>query len=332
MAKNKIPTVKLRRISAGNLKNYFFFFTVIGIASIHFVRIVTLDSLIFQMVVPGLVVLFYAILIFNKGKNVLNRDQLGDSVYYLGFILTLWALILALYDMSENPTSEVIIPKFAIALSTTVVGIFIRVFMSQFSPSQEDINEMSERMLSDTALSLKTQLDVSVDTYKGFVDEVSRKTSETLEKNSIELSTFLKENSEEFAKTSKKAIQNINSASNTLIQKSNSLDQALEGLNNTTENFNQNLSVLNSALTQSNPAKEISNLQDVINSMSDSMQSYANDFSKIRELVSMDLKEISENKKEIFKAVDDSQEALQKMYNNMASMSDLIVTKLSRKK
>ena len=49
MAKNKIPTVKLRRISAGNLKNYFFFFTVIGIASIHFVRIVTLDSLIFQI-------------------------------------------------------------------------------------------------------------------------------------------------------------------------------------------------------------------------------------------------------------------------------------------
>ena len=77
--------------------------------------------------------------------------------------------------------------------------------------------------------------------------------------------------------------------------------------------------------------KEISNLQDVINSMSDSMQSYASDFSKIRELVSTDLKEISANKKEIFKAIEDSQEALQKMYNNMASMSDLLVSKLKRK-
>ena len=78
-------------------------------------------------------------------------------------------------------------------------------------------------------------------------------------------------------------------------------------------------------------AKEISNLQDVINSMSESMQSYASDFSKIRELVSTDLKEISANKKEIFKTIGESQEALQKMYNNMASMSDLIVSKLKRK-
>ena len=75
----------------------------------------------------------------------------------------------------------------------------------------------------------------------------------------------------------------------------------------------------------------VTNLQDVINSMSESMQSYAGDFSKIRELVSTDLKEISANKKEIFKTIGESQEALQKMYNNMASMSDLIVSKLKRK-
>ena len=331
MAKSEIPTVKLRRTSAGNLRNFFFFFTVLGIVSILFVRVITLDSLSFQMGVPSLVVIFYAVFIFNKGKNVLNHDQLGDSVYYLGFILTLVALILALYDMSANSTAEVIIPKFAIALSTTVVGIFIRVFMSQFAPAQEDISEMSEKMLSDTALSLKTQLDVTLTTFTGLVDELSRKTSESLEKNSIELSTFLKENTEEFSKSSKKVIQNINSASDTLIQKSNSLDRALESLNSTTESFNQNLNTLNSALTQNNPAKEISNLQDVINSMSESMQSYAGDFSKIRELVSTDLKEISANKKEIFKTINESQEALQKMYNNMASMSDLIVSKLKRK-
>jgi len=332
MAKKEIPTAKLRITTAKDLRNFFLFFFALGVGSIFLVREINFENnLIFQMLVPSLVVVFYATFIFRKGRNVLNLDQLGDSVYYLGFIITLVALIMALYDLSENPNTQDIISKFSIALVTTVVGILIRVLFSQFEPSQEDISEMNERMLSDTALSLKTQLDVSIDTFKGFVDEVSRKTSETLEKNSIELSTFLKENSEEFATSSKKVIQNINSASNTLIQKSNSLDQALEGLNNTTENFNQNLSVLNSALTQSNPAKEISNLQDVINSMSDSMQSYANDFSKIRELVSTDLNEISENKKEIFKAVDDSQEALQKMYNNMASMSDLIVTKLKRK-
>ena len=201
MAKNEVPTVKLRRTSAGNLRNFFFIFTVIGVASIVIVRGLQ-DSLLLQMALPGLVVLFYAIFIFNKGRNVLNLDQLGDSVYYLGFILTLAALILALYDLSDDPTAEDIIPKFAIALTTTVVGIFVRVFMSQFAASQEDINEMSERMLSDTALSLKTQLDMSTSTFKNLIDEMSRKTSESLEKNSIE--TIIDDTDENFSSKIKK--------------------------------------------------------------------------------------------------------------------------------
>jgi len=324
MAKNGIPNIKLRRTSAGNLRNFFFLFTIIGIASIFLVRTFTFDSLVFQMTVPGLVIILYSVLIFQKGKNVLSQDQLGDSVYYLGFILTLWALILALYDLSEDPKAEDIISKFAIALVTTVVGIFVRVFMSQFAPAQEDINEMSEKMLSDTALNLKTQLDVTITTFTGLIDELSRKTSETLEKNSLELSTFLKENSEEFSKASKKIINNLNNASDTLIQKSSSLDKTLEGLNNTTENFNENLNALNSALTQNNPAKEISNLQDVFENMSKSMESY-------KEIVTTDLKEISSNKKEIFRSLEESREALQKMYNNMSNMSDLIVSKLKQK-
>lgn len=323
MAKNEVPTVKLRRTSAVNLRNFFFIFTVIGVASIVIVRGLQ-DSLLLQMALPGLVVLFYAIFIFNKGRNVLNLDQLGDSVYYLGFILTLAALILALYDLSDDPTAEDIIPKFAIALTTTVVGIFVRVFMSQFAASQEDINEMSERMLSDTALSLKTQLDMSTSTFKNLIDEMSRKTSESLEKNSIELTTFLKENSEEFAKSSKKVISNINLASDTLVKKTSDLDKTLENLNKTTESFNENLNTLNSALTQNNPAREISDLQDVFDNMTKSMEAYKN-------IVSTDIKEITSNKKEIFKSLEESREALQKMYNNMSSMSDLIVSKLKRK-
>ena len=231
---------------------------------------------------------------------------------------------MALYDLSSDPKAEDIISKFAIALVTTVVGIFVRVFMSQFAPAQEDINEMSEKMLSDTALNLKTQLDVTITTFTGLIDELSRKTSETLEKNSLELSTFLKENSEQFSKSSKKIINNLNSASDALIEKSSSLDNTLESLNNTTESFNENLNTLNSALTQNNPAREISNLQDVFDNMTKSMGAY-------KDIVSSDIKEISSNKKEIFKSLEESREALQKMYTNMSNMSDLIVSKLKRK-
>ena len=50
-----------------------------------------------------------------------------------------------------------------------------------------------------------------------------------------------------------------------------------------------------------------------------------------KEIVTTDLKEISSNKKEIFKSLEESREALQKMYNNMSNMSDLIVSKLKQK-
>ena len=52
----------------------------------------------------------------------------------------------------------------------------------------------------------KIQLDLTLATFTELVDELSRKTSESLEKNSIELSTFLKENAEEFFKSSKKVL------------------------------------------------------------------------------------------------------------------------------
>ena len=107
------------------------------------------------MVIPAFVVVFYAIFIFAKGKNVIHAEQLGDSVYYLGFILTLFALIFALYDMSGNLAAKVIIPKFGIALVTTVVGIGIRVYVTQFMPTQEDVSEITEKQLTDTALNFK---------------------------------------------------------------------------------------------------------------------------------------------------------------------------------
>ena len=67
MAKNEVPTVKLRRTSAGNLRNFFFIFTVIGVASIVIVRGLQ-ESLLLQMALPGLVVFFMQFLYSIKEK------------------------------------------------------------------------------------------------------------------------------------------------------------------------------------------------------------------------------------------------------------------------
>ena len=78
MAKNEVPSIKLRRTSAGNLRNFFFFFTIIGIASIFFVRTFSSENLIFQMVIPGIVVILYSILIFQKMRCFTICFALGN--------------------------------------------------------------------------------------------------------------------------------------------------------------------------------------------------------------------------------------------------------------
>ena len=343
MEKKNIPTVGIRVIGAKNIRNVFIVFTILGIASVILVGFI--DSLALKMLIPALVVFFYAVFIFAKGKNVIHNEQLGDSVYYLGFILTLVALIIALFEISKSPDQEKIIAKFSIALITTVVGIIIRVFMTQFISTKEDVSEITEQQLTDTAVNLKIHLDASIETFRGFIDEVTRKTSETLEKNTLELIAFLKENLDEFAKASSNIIKNINKASTALVNKSTHLEKSLEDLNSSTENFNTNLQNisskanslesslenLNSNLSKNNPSKELANLQNVISTVQHSMISTAEELTKIKNIVSTDLQEISKNKKEIYKSIDDSQTALQKMYSNMASMSDLIVSKLKRK-
>ena len=85
MAKSEIPTTKIRITAANDIRNFFIAFTILGVGSIVFVKFINFGSLIFQMTIPALVVVLYWIVIFTKGKNVVNLDQLGDSVYYLGF-------------------------------------------------------------------------------------------------------------------------------------------------------------------------------------------------------------------------------------------------------
>ena len=96
-------------------------------------------------------------------------EQFADSVYYLGFLLTLVALVISLYFyQSDTLESGLLVANFSLALLTTIFGLAVRIYINNF---QVDIHSAERHMMSEVehaandlvrkAKLISMQLDVS---------------------------------------------------------------------------------------------------------------------------------------------------------------------------
>jgi len=151
---------------------------------------------VLRLGVPVLLMLFYAInghYYAYRGNNSIRTkarlDQVADSVYFLGFIWTLWALIDSLV-FKRLSASEAVFRTFGYALVTTAVGMFLRLALIQMSGWAEDFPGIEEKIEGfghavDTAILQLNQLARFMDKLrelrmrdledmKGILDEVAR--------------------------------------------------------------------------------------------------------------------------------------------------------------
>ena len=89
-----------------------------------------------------------------------TREQVADSVYFRGFMFTLLALTSALYAVSEIDTAT-IVSRFSLALSTTLVGLLVKVLMTQFSTDLENRKRRLDDGLTESMTSFQKQLNKS---------------------------------------------------------------------------------------------------------------------------------------------------------------------------
>ncbi|UWQ17129.1 hypothetical protein [Jannaschia sp. M317] len=87
-------------------------------------------------VYAGGVILAYAGLTWFLRSARLEPEQIGDNAYYLGFVLTLCSLAYTLWALgtleAEAAFIAEVISGFGVALTSTVVGVAVRVFLMQF--------------------------------------------------------------------------------------------------------------------------------------------------------------------------------------------------------
>lgn len=115
---------------------------------------------------PVVLMLIYAITLVKVRERQLSEDQAGDNLYYLGFLYTLVSLAYALYNFTSSTEQSVttgnidpIINSFGIALTTTIVGVMLRIFFNQMRHDIVDVEAEARMELANAATRLRTELD-----------------------------------------------------------------------------------------------------------------------------------------------------------------------------
>jgi predicted nucleic acid-binding Zn-ribbon protein len=92
-----------------------------------------------------------------------NTQRFADSVYFLGFLWTLWALIDALIFRGDSITAAGMFKAFGYALITTASGMFVRLCIMQFQYTIPDQLSDARRGIEEDLSRLSTAFHRTID-------------------------------------------------------------------------------------------------------------------------------------------------------------------------
>ena len=112
-------------------------------------------------------------------RELLTNEQFADSNYYLGFLFTLVSLATSLYILSsgdmEGGLLTNLIGQFGISISTTIVGLSLRIYLLSFSPNMGSNIESFNLMIMEKLQMLNDHIGHSIDQTKTFSNVIDDK-------------------------------------------------------------------------------------------------------------------------------------------------------------
>lgn len=202
---------KLKQKSLANIRKMFVWALIVGVLGVCLPQYFNYPQL--AIFLPLICMFLYAGFGYSYSVGSLFLEQFADSVYYLGFLLTLVALVVSLYFyQGDTLESGLLVANFSLALLTTIFGLAVRIYINNF---QIDVDGAERHIMSGVELAandlvkkaklISMQLDVShqetqaairrsVDqAAEGMyqtaltVDKYARTSSETLHNNMLEM-------------------------------------------------------------------------------------------------------------------------------------------------
>lgn len=108
-----------------------------------------------------------------KRKTLPSLERFADATYYQGFILTLFALLLALTGKgSQTITSDGIIAQFGLAIWTTFTGMTARIVIIQFFTSASDQDDEARESIAQYVTQLNDEIGNSLTQIRAFRESV----------------------------------------------------------------------------------------------------------------------------------------------------------------
>lgn len=95
----------------------------------------------------------------------------ADSLYYMGFILTVASLVASLlpYMVTDaDPTPELLLGRFGVALTTTLAGILGRTYHSAFRPDTDQLEQKAIVGVRERSAQLQMELEKAGDEFAAF--------------------------------------------------------------------------------------------------------------------------------------------------------------------
>lgn len=164
-------------------------FLVLGIAAEIAVHLFTSNPY-FVIAAPLSVLLAYVAVTFAFRRLRLRLDQVGDNCYYLGFLFTLTALSLALYEFNTGTVDiALIVSNFGIALASTIAGVALRVCLTQMREDPVEVEEQSRLQLAQASSRIKDELHATVrdmNAFRGILQQTITESFEDVNEKSSE--------------------------------------------------------------------------------------------------------------------------------------------------
>lgn len=186
---------------------------MIGSALIVGLRLISVNALL-VIIAPSTLMLLYAAYVLMTARLSMSLDRAGDNLYYLGMLFTLVSLSFSLFQVvSKVGDASVVfslIPAFGVALVSTILGMFLRIFVQQFRYDPADVEKEVRSDLAEGVRALRNELYLMVVDFNSYrralaqsIDELRAEVSATIKKVSDETADTL-------ASTSKKLGSTIN--------------------------------------------------------------------------------------------------------------------------
>ena len=133
---------------------------------------------------PCALMLWYAAWLWDWENKRPRFDSTGDNLYYIGFLYTLTSLAHSLYRFNADPNdTETIVSNFGIAISTTILGMALRILLGQTPADDPAEIETAARLdLASSARKLRAELDYTIGTFHEELEKDFKDFRERLER------------------------------------------------------------------------------------------------------------------------------------------------------